>query len=105
VPSVRYAALAEDDLDAIAAYTVRTWGLAQAARYVAALETCCEMLASSPERARSCETIAPGLWRFAQALHVVFFRKRPDGIRVLRVLHQRQFAELHEFEDDDGEDL
>jgi plasmid stabilization system protein ParE len=50
VPKVRYAAPAEDDLDQIAAYTVRTWSQVQASRYVAALEACCEMLAASASR-------------------------------------------------------
>jgi toxin ParE1/3/4 len=101
VAKVRYAALAEDDLHQIAAYTVRKWGGAQASRYVGTIESTCEMLAETPELGRPCESIAPGLWRFPQARHVVFYRAKPDGIRVVRVLHQRQLAEAHEFEDDE----
>jgi toxin ParE1/3/4 len=101
VPEVRYTALAEDDLDEIAAYTGRTWNVTQATRYIAALESCCEMLAESPERGRRCDSLSPGLWRFPQARHVVFYQQKSYGIRVVRVLHQKQLTELHEFEDDE----
>lgn len=98
---VRYAALAEDDLDGIAAYTVRTWGIAQAERYVSALEACCSMLARNPESGRPCEAIAPGLWRAPQGKHVVFYRPKSYGIRVVRVLHEKQLPELQAFERDE----
>ena len=44
----RFSRRAEADLLSIADYTLRTWGEAQADRYIGELETCCQMLADNP---------------------------------------------------------
>jgi toxin ParE1/3/4 len=93
--------LAESDLDSIGSYTVENWGAAQAVRYLADLEDCCQLLADSPGLGRSCDDILPGLFRQEQGKHVVFFRRTASGVRVLRFLHERMLPELHLFEDDD----
>ena len=93
---VRYSQKAEDDLIGIGEYTLRSWGEAQAERYLAALEECCEMLGNNPELGRSCEEIRPGLRRFEQGKHVVFYRKDAEGIVVSRILHQSMLAEPHD---------
>jgi plasmid stabilization system protein ParE len=54
--------------------------------------------------ARACPDIAPGLFRIGYLSHVVFFRQMPYGIRVLRILHERQLPELHSFEDDEEDE-
>jgi plasmid stabilization system protein ParE len=33
--------------------------------------------------------------------HVVFFRRRPYGVRVVRILHGRQLPEIHTFDEDE----
>jgi toxin ParE1/3/4 len=97
------ALLAEGDLDDIGVYTQREWGDAQCVRYLDQLENTCQLLADVPQRGRACENIRPGLFRYETGRHVVFFRRLPDGIRVLRFLHDRMLPEIHEFEDDDDE--
>lgn len=97
----RLSSLAEVDLIAIGSYTLERWGAQQAARYVSALEDACQLLVDTPTLGRPAAHILPGLFRLEQGKHVVFFRRGPDGIRVLRFLHQSMLPELHLIEDDE----
>jgi len=90
VPAFRFSRRAEADLLSIGDYTLRTWGKAQADRYLGELETCCQMLADNPLLGRSCDAVRPGLRRLEHGKHVVFYRlQKPGGILVVRILHQR----------------
>lgn len=53
----RFSRRAATDLLNITTYTLRTWGKAQAARYIDGLELCCENLADNPELGRRCDEI------------------------------------------------
>jgi len=52
---------------------------------------------------RACDHISADLFRVDYVSHVVFYRPRPYGVRIVRVLHHRQLPELHLFEDDEDE--
>jgi toxin ParE1/3/4 len=94
VPAFRFSRRAEADLLSIGGYTLRTWGKAQADRYLGELEACCQMLAGNPALGRSCEDIRPGLRRMEHGKHVLFYRpQKPTGILVVRILHQRMLPE------------
>lgn len=93
MPAVVFSAAAEDDLVSIADYTRRTWGEAQADRYMSAIEDCCLHLAQNPRLGRACEEIRPGLRRMEEGLHVIFYRQRGKAIVVSRVLHQKMRPE------------
>ena len=99
--SFRFSRLAEADLLSIAAYTLRTWGEAQAIRYIDDLEACCQRLADNPALGRSCDYVRPGLRRMEQAKHVVFFRPEEEGILVSRILHERMLPERHAMDTED----
>jgi toxin ParE1/3/4 len=101
VPGYVLSLRAEADLDDIIAFTVRTWNDAQAERYVAAIEACCQRLADSPMIGHACDDLLPGMRRMEQGSHVVFYRQRDDGVRVIRVLHKHMLPERHISEDDD----
>ncbi len=84
----------EADLLSIGDYTLRTWGEAQADRYISKLETCCQMLADNPRSGRPCDDVRPGLRRMEHSKHVVFYRLREaGGILVVRILHERMLPE------------
>lgn len=104
MPGFRYSVLAREDVRDIAEYTIRTWGIAQADRYLSSLEDFCQALAEGRAIGRESDDIAPDSLRIACMKHVVFYRLRPYGVRVLRVLHQRQLPSLHSFVDDEGND-
>jgi len=91
--SVRYRPSAEADLASIGNYTLRIWGEAQADFYLYELKSCCERLSENPLLGRGCDGLRPGLRRFEQGKHVVFYRHQPDGILVVRILHQRMLPQ------------
>lgn len=97
--TVRFSRDAKADLLSIGAYTLQTWGPAQAERYLDGLERCAKLLAGNPLLGRPCEWIRPGLYRFEKGRHVLFYRRQEDGILVSRILHQSMLPEHHSFED------
>jgi toxin ParE1/3/4 len=100
--AARFSGSAKVDLLDIGAYTLRTWGEVQAARYLDGLERCAKMLARNPGLGRACDWIRPGLHRFEHERHVVFYRQVKGGIFIVRVLHQSMLPDRHTFEDDDA---
>ncbi|HUM05405.1 MAG TPA: type II toxin-antitoxin system RelE/ParE family toxin, partial [Terriglobales bacterium] len=70
---------AEADLLSIGEYTIREWGITQAARYLTELETCCQMLADNPALGRTCDYVRPGLRRHEHGKHVLFYRQERNG--------------------------
>jgi toxin ParE1/3/4 len=94
---------AKEDLLGIGDYTVRTWSEAQAVRYLGSLEKCAEMLARNPALGRKCDWIRSGLFRFEKERHVIFYRKKRNGILVVRILHQSMLPEERLRDDEDPE--
>jgi toxin ParE1/3/4 len=97
--SLRLSRAAKADLLSIAAYTLQTWGAAQAERYLDGLEQCAKMLAGNPSLGRICGSIRPGLHRFEKGRHVLYYRCNAEGILVSRILHQSMLPELQSFQD------
>jgi toxin ParE1/3/4 len=83
----RLSTLARLDLVEIADYTVDTWGLEHAERYLDSLEACFRSLVGNPGLGRPCEKIRKGLRRFEHEKHVIFYRSDEDGIFIVRILH------------------
>jgi toxin ParE1/3/4 len=101
VPKLRISPLAEADFYSIGIYTLRTWGEAQADRYLNGIDDCCRLLADNPGLGRSCDQIRPGLHRMEHGKHVVFYRPEAGGILVCRILHQRMLPETQDIDADD----
>ena len=85
---VRYSRRAEQDLLDIGRYTLETWGVEQADRYLAAVEDFCQRIAESPLIGKSCAQIHPGLRRMPHGKHMAYYCQTADGISVSRILHQ-----------------
>lgn len=99
----RFSRRAEADLLGIGDYTLRTWGRAQAVRYLGELEVCCQMLADNPALGRLCDNVRPGLRRLEHGKLVVFYRQERGDVLVSRILHQRMLPERHAIDDQDRE--
>ena len=99
----RFSRRAEADLLSIGDYTLRTWGKAQAVRYLGELEACCQMLADNPALGRPCDDVRPGLRRLEHGKHVMFYRQERGGVLVSRILHQRMLPDRHAIDDQDNE--
>jgi toxin ParE1/3/4 len=96
MPKLRFSRLAERDILSIGEYTMRTWGTAQADRYLDDLEESCRLLAANPELGSLCEHIRPGLRYIEKGRHAIFYRRESPGVYVVRILHQRMLPERHD---------
>jgi toxin ParE1/3/4 len=83
------------DLDAIYEYTILHFGMEQARVYLLGLHERFQMLAEQPTQGRKADELAPGLRRIEYQSHVVFYMSKDDGIRIVRVLHQRMDVTRH----------
>jgi toxin ParE1/3/4 len=101
VACFRFSRRAEADLFKIGLYTFRTWGKAQADRYIGQLEDCCQLIADNPALGRPCDEVRPALRRMEQGKHVVFYREETGGILISRILHQRMLPENQAIDDED----
>jgi toxin ParE1/3/4 len=95
VAAIRFSRRAEADLLSIGEYTLRTWGKAQAARYISELEMCCQTMADNPGLGRPCDDVRPGLRRLEHRKHVIFYRQEREGILISRILHERMLPDRH----------
>jgi toxin ParE1/3/4 len=86
------------DLREIARYTTTTWSVNQAIRYISQIHSRLKMLGENPGMGRSCDAVSPGLRRHEHGKHVIFYRIKPEGIRVSRILHQQMIPLKTHFE-------
>ena len=92
--ALRFSPAAEADLDAIWDYSADQWGFDQADSYVDAIRDTCHALAQGTRQGRTADVL-PGFQKYLCGSHVVYFLNYPDRLDVIRVLHQRQDAQLH----------
>lgn len=78
----------EDLLDIIS-YTLDTWGVDQTQNYRDELYACCDLIGKTPGVGILCDTLAPGLRRFTQGSHVIFYRIGTDIVIISRILHHK----------------
>ncbi len=92
-----YSQRARQDLLNITTYTIETWGIAQAIRYLDSLESACERLSLTPNIGRDCSRLAFGLRRLEHGKHVIFYTLKVTSLRVERILHQSQLPLGNDF--------
>jgi toxin ParE1/3/4 len=86
---------ADRDLTGIYSYSYQQFGATQADIYFLSLHDCFGRLAEFPTMGRSIAHLRAGYFRFEHASHVVFYVRIRSGIRVIRILHQRQEPDRH----------
>jgi toxin ParE1/3/4 len=86
---------AHADIDEIWEYTADRWGIDQAERYVRTLQFAVETIARDPQKGRSCDDIRQGYRKYRVGSHVPFYRVTPQGVDIVRVLHQRMDFSQH----------
>lgn len=86
--------LAEIDLEKIWLYTFQNWSLGQADSYHRDLVAAFNGLASGTKRGRDVD-VRPDYLKCPAGSHMIYFRDTGDQIEVIRVLHQRQDADLN----------
>jgi toxin ParE1/3/4 len=95
MPEFRITPAAERDLEDIWRYSVRTWGIVQAAAYTDEMVPAFSRLAGAPELGRKIDHIRAGYrcWRMRE--HVVYYRLAAYGVEVVRILHVRMDPPRH----------
>jgi toxin ParE1/3/4 len=78
---------AAEDLQAISAYTLETWGPEQEERYLQGLWTRLAEIREHPESFRMRTEFAAGCRSARVGSHVIFFRIREQALEVMRILH------------------
>ena len=86
---------AATDLAGIYEYTIMTFGLVKARKYLSGLHDCFQMLADNPLYGRNATALAPKLRRLEYRSHVVFYVSQEQGVLIVRVLHQSMDAPAH----------
>lgn len=80
---------AQDDIGAIADYTIKLWGAEQARKYLTALRADIESLGTFSARFPHYGGRAKGLRQMPSGHHLVLYRIETDHIDVVRILHER----------------
>jgi toxin ParE1/3/4 len=80
---------ARADLQDIARYTETTWGRRQRDVYLAAIDDKLRALAANPKLGAPRDAVRAGYRSSRVGAHVISYREVPEGIEVVRVLHQR----------------
>ncbi len=87
---------AQADLEKIWDYTAERWSAAQAEAYIRDIEAACHGLATGRITGRDSGDIRAGYHRQRVGAHMLFFKKRDDGvIDVIRILHAQMDFDAH----------
>lgn len=81
---------AEDDLEAIADYTIGVWGDAQAKRYILDIRRQIEFAAEHPGIGSAAFGLPPEYRKLRSGHHRVIYRFDEAELVVVRVLHERE---------------
>jgi toxin ParE1/3/4 len=79
---------ADEDLVNIFHYSLLQFGLNRAETYLTSLEEHFLTLAHSPELGRRIDHIRQGYFRYEHLSHIIFYKNIPEGVLIVRVLHQ-----------------
>ncbi|MDZ7769216.1 MAG: type II toxin-antitoxin system RelE/ParE family toxin [Woeseiaceae bacterium] len=76
------------DLDAIADYTIETWGLAQLGDYLRSMNSRFEWLAENPFAGRERNDVHPGYRSFPEGSHIIFYVVSDDYVDIIGIPHK-----------------
>jgi toxin ParE1/3/4 len=83
---------AEQDLEDIWVYLAEQDAI-RADQQVAQILNRLPMLAQYPDMGKARNDLAPNLRRFPSKPYIVFYRKIPDGVEIMRIVHQSRNIE------------
>lgn len=86
---------AQADLIEIWLYSCKTWGEAQADRYLDELGVALRECGADPECGRRRDEVRPGYWSRLVRRHVAFYTETFDAVLIQRVLHGSMDPDLH----------
>ncbi len=76
------------DLDAIADYTIETWGLTQLETYLIGLDGRFQWLANNSLAGRERNDVHPGYRSYPEGSHIIFYIINEDQIEIIGIPHR-----------------
>jgi toxin ParE1/3/4 len=92
---LRVAAAAARDIDRIARYSRRRWGIAVAQRYLKGLDQGMELIQLLPSIGSNYSEAIHGVRRYRFRSHTIYYVVLSDSVRIVRILHARMNPERH----------
>lgn len=86
--AVRLTPRALADLDAIADYTIDSWGVAQMVEYLQTLNNRFAWLAENPLAGHDRRDIHPDYRSFPQGSHIIFYLTSDESIDIIGIPHK-----------------
>ena len=93
--TVRITPRALADLEAIARWSLGTWGEVRTEAYLRALSDRFDWLAAQPLLGRDRGDVGAGYRSFPQGRHVIFYIAITEGIAIIGVPHQAMDTDSH----------
>ena len=75
------------DIDAIAEFSLATWGETQTETYLQEIKNRCAWLAENPLLGRARYDVAPGYRSFRQGAHIIFYTLDTETLYILGIPH------------------
>ncbi len=85
---------ATNDLYRVFLYGYEQFGEAQAEAYAERLHHIFQLLAENPRMGRAAAILGKDVRRHEHGAHIVLYRPSPDGVSILRVVHNRSVVRL-----------
>lgn len=86
---------AKTDLKGIWNHTKEKWGVAQADKYLLAIEETISLISQNPEIGSSRDYVRQGYRGFLSGRHIIYYTVQSETIRIVRILHERMDAARH----------
>jgi toxin ParE1/3/4 len=93
MPAFRLSAKSFEDLKTIGRFTLKYWGREQHKIYLSKLDESFHILADQPQLGIARDDIRKGYRVYHVGRHLIFYRQKPAGIEIIRILHDRMDVE------------
>ncbi len=95
MPAFRLSAKSFEDLKTIGRFTLKYWDREQHKIYLSKLDESFHILADQPQLGIARDDIRKGYRIYHVGRHLIFYRQKPTGIEIIRILHDRMDVETH----------
>lgn len=90
----RLTPLAESDLEEIWLYTFQNWSIEQADTYISSFVAAFEALSTGKKQGRLAD-VRQDFKKYLCGSHMIYYLEYSDRLDIIRILHQRQDANMH----------
>lgn len=87
---------AQEDIEAIWAYTTQNWGAIQAEQYIRDIQNAAFGLVAGTKSSQAIDDIKAGYRKAYVGSHMLLFKVEDNGVvNIIRILHQHMDTERH----------